>query len=106
MHKGHIKVGTVEGTGAAINIALGFTPEYVRIVNQDGLVTAEWFNTMTAAHVAKRVTAGTMTAPTSLGVSPYAGSAGTTAVGFTIGADTDINVSGETIHYLAISSDA
>lgn len=35
------------------------------------------------------------------GISLYEGSAGVAAVGFTIGADTDINVSGETIKYIA-----
>lgn len=106
MHKGHIARGTVEGTGAALTIQLGFTPEYVRLVNEDGLASLEWFSAMTDGHGLKTVTAGTMSKITSNGVTPYSGTAGANSAGFTIGADTDINVSGETLHYVAISTDA
>lgn len=96
----NIAVGTVEGTGAAINVSVGFTPAHVMILNEDGLARLEWHTTMTDGHGIKTVTAGTISKITSLGITPYAG---TTALseGFTIGADTDINVDGETLHYFA-----
>lgn len=36
------------------------------------------------------------------GITPYDGSAQTAAVGFTIGADTDVNISGDTLMYIAM----
>lgn len=45
-----IKVGKVTGTGAAIEINLGWVPDYVRIVNlTDADVTDEWFADGSAA---------------------------------------------------------
>lgn len=38
----------------------------------------------------------------SLGISVYAGSSASAALGFTIGADTDVNVSGDTLLYIAM----
>lgn len=99
--KGHYQSGTVEGTGAAINIELGFSPSYVRILNIDGIAVAEWIWGMADASAMKQVTAGTISHPTSNGISPYTGAAGQTPVGFTIGADADVNVSGETLFWVA-----
>ena len=53
---------------AAISITLGFTPKYVRVVNQTTRVMYEWFEGMTAAHALKTVAAGTRTAETSGGI--------------------------------------
>lgn len=105
--------GTVEGTGSAINVSVGFLPRYVKVFNIDdagGLApTMEWFEGMTAAHGLKSLSIvdnGTTTAKstehvTSGGISQYTG-ATTASFGFTIGADTDINASAETIVYLAV----
>jgi len=45
-----VKIGTFKGTGAKINIACGFVPSYVKIMNiQDGgglYATGEWFASM------------------------------------------------------------
>jgi hypothetical protein len=88
-----IKTGLVKGTGAAKKIVLGFKPVKVELVNQTGLVTALKTNTMDGAYAAKRVTAGDMT---------YADACCTlNSDGFTIGADTDLNVAGEMVHYVA-----
>ena len=50
------RTGTLTGTGAAINLALGFTPTRFRVVNHTILATpgnvvfeSEWFNTMANA---------------------------------------------------------
>ncbi|MAF44180.1 MAG: hypothetical protein Unbinned7913contig1002_39 [Prokaryotic dsDNA virus sp.] len=93
--------GTVEGTGATITIQLGFTPKAVQLFNIDGLCTLFWSENMTDAYGLKAITAGTISKITSLGITPYTGSENTNNAGFQIGADTDVNVSGETIEYIA-----
>jgi len=113
----NIFVGSVEGTGAAINVETGFKPRYVKVLNIDDAgslnPTIEWFEGMTAAYGLKNLRqavdeGGTATYSvvneiiTSLGISQYAGAAGSNSEGFTIGADTDLNVSGETIVYIAL----
>lgn len=86
--------GSVEGTGAAIDIVCGFRPGHVKLVNRGGLVLAEWFAPMPNASAAKTVTNGTTSFITSNGITPA-------ATGFRIGADTDINVDGELIYWKA-----
>ena len=99
--KGHVATGTVEGTGSAINIELGFTPSAVRIDNIDGDAILFWNNAMPAASGMKTIAAGTTAHVTTNGVSEYAGSEASASQGFTIGADSDVNVSAETIVYTA-----
>lgn len=106
MFKGHMAMGSITGTGAVINVELGFTPQYVHIRNRTSRDELTWDDAMTAGHGTKRVAAGTATAITSGGISPYAGSAGSAAVGFTLGTDADINADTELLHYIAISNDA
>lgn len=102
MAHGDVVVGTVEGTGAAINIELGFIPSYVKVYNyDDGVTQMEWFNGMTNAHGLKS-TSSAHAKITSLGISAYAGTDGGYGKGFTIGADTDLNVDGETMYYMAV----
>lgn len=101
MFKGQQTSGTVEGTGAALNVQLGFKPTRVTIFNEDGLCQLDWFNSMADNHGLKRITAGTMSKITSNGIATYDGTAAGEAAGFTIGADTDVNVNGETLHYEA-----
>lgn len=100
----NIVVGTVEGTGAAINISVGFTVASAKFTNIDGLCTLTWTSDMPAASGMKAVTAGTISKITSNGVSPYAG---TTALseGVTLGADADVNVNGETLVYELIGAE-
>lgn len=92
-----IKTGTQNGTGAAINVVCGFRPRYVKVVNvaSGGLCSIEHIDTMAAASGFKGVTAGTKTFISSNGIT-------LNDFGFTIGADADVNVSGEAIHYIAI----
>lgn len=97
--------GTVEGTGSAINVELGFTPGHVEIINIDGDAFLRWNDAMPDANGMKTVAAGTTAQITSNGVTPYAGSAASASKGFTIGADTDINVSAETIVWTAWAQD-
>ncbi len=96
------KTGTYTGTGAAINIALGFKPTYVRIWNiTDGDICWEWFNGMTAGHALQQANHDTAqnSRITSNGISQYAGVAGTTPEGFTVG--TALSESGDTFGYYA-----
>lgn len=93
--------GEREGTGAAIYIQLNFKPSAVTLLNIDdsgGLTKLEWFASMPAASGVKTVDSGAGTTNLS-----YISSNGITvgSGGFTIGADTDVNVSAETIHWEA-----
>lgn len=99
--KGHFKTGTVEGTGAAINVVLGYTPSMVHVINIDGDAEYIWTADMTAGEAYKTIANGTTAQVASGGVTVYAGVSGTTGAGFTIGADTDVNVSAETIMWYA-----
>ena len=102
-----IRTGTQDGTGASIVIQVGWVPDWVVVQNIEAADFArlEWYKGMTAAHAIKTVTS-TKSAITSLGISQNAGSGqlGATAAvkpGFIIGADTDVNVSGEALTWIA-----
>jgi len=113
-----IKTGYVVGTGASIDITLGFIPNHVTLLNTEGLARLDWTSDMPAAAGVKQITAGTMTYITTLGISPLGSTSGLTVSadntltdnntitmtnpkGFRIGADTDMNVSGEDIYWVA-----
>jgi hypothetical protein len=83
------------GTAAAFDITCGFEPRYVCVKNQTSGDQIEWFDGMTDAHGIKRVAAGTASAITSLGITPLTD-------GFTVGLDTDINVTSEQLRWIAI----
>jgi hypothetical protein len=52
---------------AAMSITTGFTPRYIRVINQTTNLQYEWYEGMTAGHMIQTATAGTRTAPTSNG---------------------------------------
>ena len=91
---------TVEGTGAAITISPMFTPQAIKIINLDGLCTLEWTSHMGAGKGFKTTT-GIDASPDTVSRMYYISSGGITMDSngrqFTIGADTDINVNGETL---------
>jgi hypothetical protein len=94
-----VKTGTVTGTGAALNVSLGWVPDYVRIVNvTDGDRIDEWFSDMTAGTAVTTTTAAATTA--SNGISAYAGTAAGLAPGFTIGST--ISENAKVLSYVAI----
>lgn len=97
-----VKTGTVTGTGAAINVSIGFEPDYVKVINDTAGAFLEWYSSMTDGHGYKRVAAGTGTKITANGISIYAGS-DTAAKGFTLGTDVDVNVNAVALRYIAIS---
>lgn len=82
-------------TAAAFVITTGFKPRHVRIVNNTSQDELSWFEGMADASGFKRLAAGTGTAISSNGITP-------TANGFTVGLDTDINVIGEQLSWMAI----
>ena len=93
------KIGIVTGTGAALNVSLGFVPDYVRLVNiTDGNVLAEWFEGMSEGTAVRDTgTPATLAAPN--GIATYLGSASQPR-GFTIGAT--LSASGKQLGYVAI----
>lgn len=90
-----VKVGSFYGTGADLNIrTVTFRPKVVKITNLGGLATALWVKGMADDSAVKEVTAGTKSAITSNGITPLSD-------GFSLGADTDLNVSGELVYFEA-----
>jgi hypothetical protein len=92
--------GTVAGTGAAINLVLGFKPKYVRLFNTTTAAQVEWMDGMAQAAGIKTVTAGTQTYITSGGVSDY--NSTQFGRGITIGADAALNVNTNPIIWMAM----
>lgn len=85
------------GTVAAYQFTLGFKPRYVKVVNLAATGgSLEWFEGMADASAFKRDTAGDMTVITTLGIT-------VDARGFTLGLDTDINVTSEQVSWLALA---
>lgn len=85
------------GTAAAFTITCGFKPRYVRVVNHNssGLVMIEWFEGMADAAGVKTASNGDRTELTTLGITPL-------SYGFTVGLDTDLNVTSEQLSWQAI----
>jgi hypothetical protein len=88
--------GSFVGTGALLNVrTVGFRPRTVRLWNIDGLAKAHWQDGLPDAAAWKVITAGTQSYITSNGVTPLSN-------GFSLGADADLNVSGEVVHWEAV----
>lgn len=91
-----VVAGTVEGTGSAIAItSVGFKPVAVIVWNQDDPVLGFWLYTMTDDHLALLMDTPALTHETSGGITPG-------ERGFSIGTNSDLNVSAQTLHWLAI----
>lgn len=92
-----ILTGSFKGTGAQLDIkVIGFRPTMVKLYNVTGNCDAVWLSGMADASMRKTVDSGSGTTDLS-----FATSAGITplADGFRLGADADLNVSGEVVHY-------
>lgn len=95
-----IVTGSFIGTGSALNIkTLNSKVKALWLHNQSSADSAFWQKSMADASMMKRVAAGTQTYVSSNGVTPYQAADG---AGFTLGADSDMNVAGEIVHYMAI----
>lgn len=93
-----VKIGTYTGTGAAVNVEIGWVPDYVTIYNiTDGDIIGNWFNGMTdgtSVDVAAAVASNAAD-----GISDYAGS-NTAKKGFTVG--TDFSENAKVYRYVAM----
>lgn len=96
------RTGTQDGTGASIDIELGWIPDKVEVQNWEAADFArlEWYKGMAAASAIKTVTS-TKSAITTLGISQLSSPTFPAKKGFRIGADTDVNVSGESLTWVA-----
>jgi len=85
------------GTAAAFDITTGFKPLYVKVVNLNasGDVTTEWYHGMAAASAVLRGIDGAQSLITTLGTTQN-------AAGFTVGLQTDLNVTSEQLSWMAI----
>jgi len=94
----HCSTGEVDGTGSAISINCGFKPLFLQVFNVDGNCFASHCFFEADAAMQKTVDSGAGTCDVS-----YVTSDGITltANGFSIGADTDLNVSGEELQWVA-----
>ncbi len=98
---GHIKSGTYDGTGSAYNLELGFTPDFLLVVNYtDGTPVSIWHKDMTDDTTVDIAAAAASNAAD--GVTPYAGVAGSNSKGLSLG--TDLSVSGKKYVYFASAS--
>lgn len=102
----NVVIGSYTGNGAAINIELGFIPEYVLIENAtDGDANWKWFAGMAAGSALQQVAAGAKSLITANGVSPLPGDRTTPRrEGFTVG--TVLSETGKVHRYLAMRSSA
>lgn len=92
----------VAGTGASIDVELGWIPDRVEVLNITATDFAEikWCSGMANAAGVKRLTS-TSSKLSSLGITPLGAATTDTIKGFRIGADTDLNVAAENIQYFA-----
>lgn len=102
-----IRKGAVAGAGAAINVPVGWVPDYVKVFNiTDGTIAYEWTPDMGEGYAfrSQNVVDNATTGNGSLGIinangiSTFAGS-GTQAKGFTIGSA--IAVAGKNLVWVA-----
>jgi len=82
-------------TAAAFTIVCGFKPRYVKVVNVTSRDMMEFYEGMTDAYGIKTVAAGTRTLASTNGIT-------LTSDGFTVGLDTDVNVTAEQISWYAL----
>lgn len=95
-----VHVGTYTGTGAALDLPIGFVPDYVRVCHiTDGDESFEWFRGMTDGHAFQTVNHDTaqQSVITSNGVSALDGANG---AGFTVG--TALSTSAKVYRYVAV----
>jgi len=91
-----VMTGAFLGTGADLDVkTVGFRPKKVELLGETGLVKAEWTSSMADGLMLKQVTAGTLSmSGAGVGVTPLAD-------GFRLGADGDLNVADEKVHWVA-----
>jgi hypothetical protein len=94
-----VKRGTYTGTGAALNVEVGFEPDYLVIWNEtDGDVRGEYINGMTADHAFKIVDSGAGTTDLSKATS---NGITLTSNGFKVGTDSALNENAKSYRWVA-----
>jgi hypothetical protein len=94
----HTAAGRYKDTGtvAAFSITLGWKPVWVRVLNEAASSSSfEHYVGMTDGHAIKRAVAGDLTVVTANGIT-------LNDDGFTVGLDTDVNVTSEQLDWVAI----
>lgn len=93
--------GSFVGTGTALTIkTLNSKVKSLELLNITSGDSARYASSMPDGAMAKRLAAGTASfIAATTGVTPYSAADG---AGFTLGADADMNVAGEVVHYIAI----
>ena len=86
------------GTAAAFDINCGFKPRYVKVMNEDGDCYGEWFEGMANSEMMKMIgdtSPAVLAKMTTHGIIPLDN-------GFTVGLDTDLNVTSQQLSWLAM----
>jgi len=95
------KAGSYTGTGAALNVSIGFIPDYVMIVNHTTPGADVWFGGMAAAtSITISGTAALRAAPN--GVTAFAGTPALAGQGFSVGPTLSTNAA--IYYYVAIQN--
>ena len=95
-----LETGTLVGTGAAINVELGWVPQYVKVFNTtDGTRVDEWIIGMADGTAISTVAAAGPVKTATNGISKFLGN-DTIGKGFTIGSA--ISTNGKTLAYVAM----
>lgn len=86
------------GTVAAYTFTLGFKPRYVKIqnLNASGYAAMEWYEGMADASAVLTGADGAVSVITTLGIT-------VSDTGFTMGLQTDVNVTSEQVSWLALA---
>jgi hypothetical protein len=95
------KAGSYNGTGAALNISVGFIPDYVMIVNVSAAAADVWFGGFAAAtSLTISGTAALRAAPN--GVTAFAGTPALAGQGFSVGPGLSTNA--QLYYYIAVQN--
>jgi hypothetical protein len=89
----NVHVGSIKGTGAAIDVVCPFRPCSVDLYTSGG-IEGHWNSEMADASAFKRIANGTGSVVSSAGITP-------SEDGFQLGTDAGLNVNGATIYFVA-----
>lgn len=90
-----IETGKFYGTGANKDVrSVGFRPSKVELINLSSHDKLTWVDVLADGYGHKQIAAGTSSLITSAGITPLSD-------GFRLGTDTDMNVDGEEVMFVA-----
>jgi hypothetical protein len=98
MHRSRPATGKITGTGAVLAVTIGFKPCFIQIYNETQLSQAAWVEGMADDSALAVDDSGADTtnleAKSADGITP-------TSIGFSLGADADLNTADDVIYYVA-----